>query len=223
MLAEQRYEMPLFPLSTVLFPGMMLPLHIFEDRYKEMMQRCLNNAEDFGVILLKTGRAEGPLGDFYEIGTAAQITQVKPLEGGRMNVVSVGHKRFRLISTHHANPYLTGIVEDFPLINAESSRAYAMAKRVMGKLSTYLRAFKEMGRLNINLQQFPTDPETLAYLTAILLPIENYEKQALLAMADAVELLSEEYKLLKHEVSIFNILLDERPVQQNDISPFSLN
>ncbi len=222
-MAEQRYELPLFPLTTVLFPGMMLPLHIFEERYKEMMQRCLNNAENFGVILLKTGPAEGPLGDMYEIGTAAQITQMKPLEGGRMNIVSVGHKRFRLISTHHANPYLTGIVEDFPLTNAESNRAYHISKRVMNKLTTYLRAFKEMGRLNVDFQQFPTDPETLAYLTAILLPIENYEKQALLSVVDAVDLLEQELTMLRHEVSILDILLDERAVQQNEISPFSLN
>lgn len=219
----ERYELPLFPLNTVLFPGMMLPLHIFEERYQEMMQRCLNNSESFGVVLLKTGQAEGPLGQIYDIGTAAQITQMKPLQGGRMNIVSVGHKRFRLISTHDANPYLTGIVEDFPMTNIESGQAYHKAKHVIEKLTIYLKAFKEMGRVNVDIQQFPTDPETLAYLTAILLPISNDEKQDLLAVEDAVDLLEEEYHLLRHETNILEILLNERPTQQNDFSPFSLN
>ncbi|PJF41409.1 MAG: hypothetical protein CUN55_11770 [Phototrophicales bacterium] len=222
-MTSQRYELPLFPLTTVLFPGMMLPLHIFEERYKEMIQRCLNNDEDFGVILLKAGRAEGPLGDIYDVGTVAHITQIKPLEGGRMNIISLGHKRFRLISMHHANPYLTGIVEDFPLTNVDLDRTYRLSKRVIDKLTTYLRAFKEVGRLNINLQQFPTDPETLAYLTAILLPVENKEKQELLATEEADQMLATELKILKHEVSIMSILIDERPVQQSEISPFSLN
>jgi uncharacterized protein len=219
----ERYELPLFPLNTVLFPGMMLPLHIFEDRYKEMMQRCLSNSEPFGVVLLKDGRAEGPLGAVHEIGTIAEITQVKRLQGGRMNIVSVGHRRFRLHSLHHENPYLTGIVEDYPLDNIDSMVTQKLAQRIMTRLTSYLKTFRQMGKLNVDFQQFPDDPETLAFLTAIVLPISNEEKQDLLSMPDAEEILREEYELLRHEASILEILVNERQTQQNDSSPFSFN
>lgn len=219
----ERYELPLFPLNTVLFPGMMLPLHIFEDRYKEMMQRCLSNSEPFGVVLLKEGRDTGPLGAIHDIGTIAEITEVKRLQGGRMNIVSVGHRRFRLHSLHNNYNYLTGIVEDFPLLNIDTSATQQLAQRVMVKLTSYLKTFRKLGKLNVDFQQFPDDPETLAFLTAIVLPISNEEKQELLSISDAEVILQDEFNRLRHEANILEILINEKSVKQSDSSPFSVN
>ena len=218
-----RYELPLFPLNTVLFPGMVLPLHVFEDRYKDMMQRCLSNAEPFGVVLLKAGRPEGVLGDIYDVGTLAEITQVKRLDGDRLNIVSVGSERFKLHETHRNNLYLTGIVEDFPLEGQDSAQSYQLSKKLMTSLANYLRRFKKLGKINLDIQSFPEDPASLAFLTAMLLPITNEEKQELLSIAEAVTLLQKERHLLQHEAHILQILLNEQPVQQNSNSPFSKN
>lgn len=220
---SEHYTLPLFPLNTVLFPGMMLPLHIFEERYKDMMSYCLSNSTPFGVILLRSGRAEGPLGDIHTVGTVADITQVKRLEGGRMNIVSLGSRRFRLLDVHHDLDYLTATVEDFPLEGKSSGPTLQYARHVMNRLAKYLRAFKKMGKVNLDIQSFPTDPETLAFLTAIVLPISNEEKQDLLAIRDAETMLREELELLRHEANILEILANERAVKQNDLSSFSLN
>lgn len=112
----EMYELPLFPLNVVLFPGMPLPLHIFEEKYKEMVADCLRNARPFGVSLmagaaLPFGQASSP----HRIGCTAEITQVQPLEEGRMFIMTVGRDRFRILSLDHNKPYLVGMVEDAPL------------------------------------------------------------------------------------------------------------
>ena len=85
------FELPLFPLNTVLFPGMPLPLHIFEDRYKQMINNCLEEKEPFGVVLIRNGKeALGPLAQPHSIGCTARIVEVQKLSDGRMNITSVG-------------------------------------------------------------------------------------------------------------------------------------
>ena len=69
-------ELPLFPLNTVLFPGATLPLHIFEDRYKEMISQCIEEHRPFGVLLIRKGREAGDLAEPFEIGTTAHIARV---------------------------------------------------------------------------------------------------------------------------------------------------
>lgn len=219
----ERYELPLFPLNLVLFPGMVLPLHIFEERYKEMIQRCLSNGDPFGVVLLKSGHTGGKWGEIHDVGTVADITQVKRLQGDRMNIVSLGTRRFRLLDTLHNHSYLTGLVEDFPLEESNAADTFALTKKLMKRLARYLQDYRKVGRLNINLQKLPDDPNALVFLTAMLMPISNEEKQELLSTANIVQLLQKEYALLQHEANILEILADERPVQQNDQSSFSLN
>src|SRR3954453_11337770 len=88
-------EIPLFPLNTVLFPGMPLPLHIFEPRYREMIGACVRDERPFGVVLIKEGREVGEAAMPFEVGTLAKIVGVERLDDGRMNVVTVGTDRFR--------------------------------------------------------------------------------------------------------------------------------
>ena len=91
-------DLPLFPLNTVLFPGMPLSLHIFEDRYKRMIGECIDSGNPFGVVLIKRGQeANGPLAEPHEIGCTARIIEVEPLSEGRMNIVVLGQKRFRIL------------------------------------------------------------------------------------------------------------------------------
>src|SRR5262245_59814320 len=97
---EYNANIPLFPLNVVLFPGMMLPLHIFEDRYKLMVKDCLETEQPFGVVLAKSKYAQAPnvanlySSDLYEVGTTARITAVENLKDGRMNLITVGQERF---------------------------------------------------------------------------------------------------------------------------------
>ena len=89
---------PLFPLNVVLFPGGFLPLHIFEERYKLMIQRCLDDESEFGVVLIKSGLEVGGNAEPHAVGTAARIVNVKKEEDGRMNIMVTGRERFRIDS-----------------------------------------------------------------------------------------------------------------------------
>src|SRR5438067_10321725 len=78
--------LPLFPLNVVLFPRMPLPLRIFEDRYKEMIRRCLDNDQPFGVLLIRDGQEVGPPAIPEEVGTLARIRVVEQLDEGNLNL-----------------------------------------------------------------------------------------------------------------------------------------
>ena len=89
--------LPLFPLNTVLFPGMPLGLYIFEERYKLMMAQCLQEEQPFGVVLIAQGKeAMGPAAEPHPVGCTAVITEVQKLNDGRMNIVAVGQERFHI-------------------------------------------------------------------------------------------------------------------------------
>ncbi len=104
-------ELPLFPLSNVvLFPGMPLPLHIFEERYKAMIGACADRDEPFGVLLIKDGNEVGEPSTPHTIGTTARVSQVQRLEEGRLNILTRGETRFELLETVQTTPHLVGLV-----------------------------------------------------------------------------------------------------------------
>ena len=105
-------ELPLFPLNdVVLFPGMKLPLHIFEERYKEMIGRCSEADSPFGVLLIKEGQEVGEPAEPFTVGTTARISQVQRLEDGRMNILTEGERRFRVVEVIQQVPYQVGLVQ----------------------------------------------------------------------------------------------------------------
>ncbi|MCA9971687.1 MAG: LON peptidase substrate-binding domain-containing protein, partial [Anaerolineales bacterium] len=132
------FELPLFPLNTVLFPGMYLPLHIFEPRYKEMIRLCLDEKRPFGVVYIQDGQAEGgPLPEPHTVGCTAHIMQMQPLEDGRMNIMTIGRDRFRVLAVERERPYLVGQVERIPL-QADGDLA-SLADRLYPQVLQYLQ------------------------------------------------------------------------------------
>ncbi|MEX2227673.1 MAG: LON peptidase substrate-binding domain-containing protein [Dehalococcoidia bacterium] len=101
----------LFPLQSVLFPGMRMPLHIFEDRYKTMIRDCIEDDAPFGVLLIRVGAEVGGAAVPYGIGTTARINQVEYLDDGRMNIFAMGERRFRIVRLDTSRDYLSGEVE----------------------------------------------------------------------------------------------------------------
>ncbi len=100
-------EIPLFPLNVVLFPGMVLPLHIFEPRYRQMITDCFQEDKPFGVVLAQPGSI--PLQEVpYTIGTMAEIRDLDRLEDGRFTLMALGTQRFRILSQHRKKSYLSG-------------------------------------------------------------------------------------------------------------------
>src|SRR5246127_3126755 len=107
--------LPLFPLGTVLFPGLLLPLHIFEDRYRQLVRDLLDGPEPrrFGVIAIRKGRETGIDGvsALYEVGCAALLRRVERDEDGRFDIITAGTDRFRLRELDESRPYLRAEVD----------------------------------------------------------------------------------------------------------------
>lgn len=133
-------ELPLFPLHSVLCPGVALPLHIFEDRYRLMIGRCIDRGEPFGVVLIREGRNTAPLdGRIASVGSTAIISEVKRYPDGRLDIMTVGGRRFhiRAVDSDH-EPYLVGEVEFLEEPLGDGTAAQRLAQRVSRRFLEYL-------------------------------------------------------------------------------------
>ena len=201
-------ELPLFPLNTLLFPDMPISLHIFEARYKQMIERCLEEKLPFGVVLIAHGtEAHGPLARPHTVGCTAHITQMETLHQGRMNLVAVGEARFRITQLHPEKyPYLAGDVDFFPLPEGDAQALVAEAQILRTWVGRYLEALGRPERLPFTVDQLPDDPLTFAYLAATLLQMPAEQKQPLLEAADAVSLAHSLVDLYRREIALVRIL-----------------
>src|SRR5260370_10948037 len=124
-------KLPLFPLNTVLFPGMALPLHIFEPRYRLMIEECLNTGGAFGIVLISSGREVGEPAVPHSVGTTAHISGVERLPDGRFNIEIIGQQRFHIVSLENDQAYLTGTIAEFPLAGADERPARRLARALL--------------------------------------------------------------------------------------------
>ena len=132
-------ELALFPLHTVLCPGVALPLHIFEERYRLMVSRCIERSEPFGVVLIHDGLEAGPVGRLAEVGTTALIRRAGRYPDGRYDIVTVGDRRFHVESlVHEREPYLVGEVSLIEETLGGEAEAERMAGRVGQRFLRYL-------------------------------------------------------------------------------------
>jgi Lon protease-like protein len=215
-------ELPLFPLNTVLFPGMPLNLHIFEERYKRMMQACIESSKPFGVVLIKQGlEAHGPLAEPHEIGCSARIIEVEPLSEGRMNIVALGQKRFRIISSSDQDSYLVGQVRLYPLEDTDPKLLTQTGKRLYPWVKRYMDILSQASGTDLESEHLPNDPLALAYLAAVLLQVPPKQKQTLLAAQNAPEFLGDMYDLYRREVFLLDAIMTRE--QQAGAHLFSLN
>lgn len=212
------YEIPLFPLKTVLFPGMPLPLHIFEERYQEMIAYCIEENKPFGVVMIQEGTAEGgPLATPYAVGCTAEIAQVEPLEEGRMLIMGIGRERFRIVRLERGKPYHVGVVEPLSLDVHDESVLEERVAALRPLVGEYLDILSRTGNVDFDAGQIPTEPVALIYLAATLLQKPPEEKQVFLVMNDAAQLAAALEHAYRGEVAVMRWL----PAADQGI--FSLN
>jgi Lon protease-like protein len=201
-------ELPLFPLQTVLFPGAPLRLHIFEERYKLMINQCIQQKQSFGVVLIHSGlEAMGPLAEPHRIGTTARIIQVQHLPDGRMNIAAIGDERFEIVSLEpDLQPYLVGYVEPLELAVADAEILAQAGSLLHRRVERYFLTLSESGAGQFDLGQFPEDPVRLAYLSASLLQMNDLQKQAILAQERAEDLLNAVNDAYRREIALLKAI-----------------
>lgn len=178
------FEIPLFPLRTVLFPGSYLPLRIFEQRYLTMVRDCAQNDTGFGVCLIREGEEAVSPVKTAEVGTYAQIIDWYTLEDGLLGVSATGTVRFHTENTWQEEDGLfRATVRVLPEpVECDVPEAYSVLSDVLGKF---------MEKVS---HQYPDympdkllDAAWLGYRLSELLPLSGIEKQHLLELSDPLE------------------------------------
>ena len=223
---SNKISLPLFPLNTVLFPGQVLPLHIFEPRYRKMIDQCIDKSWPFGVVLIQEGDEVGELAIPYEVGTTARVTQVERLDDGLLDIISVGEMRFRVLTLSESSEgYLRADVTLWPWSPSDQTMSGTLADNVRGRLRRYVDLLSQASGVQMEANALPDEPTELACLTAIALQIEQLEKQDLLTSPSIVTLLSKEVDLLRREMRMLQVVLHSMGRPADDETPlvFSTN
>jgi Lon protease-like protein len=183
-ISEHTEKLAIFPLATVLFPGAILPLRIFEERYKALMQYAIENGGVFGLSYRSdafVGRETPP--EVGSIGCIAKINAVVPLEEGKMNVISTGVVRYRVLAIIQTTPYLLARVEPVADDLEPGADLNQTFEDIVGICKKFLDAAQALNEANAPItQDLPEDPEAFSLLVSSALPIDNDSKQALLEM-----------------------------------------
>jgi Lon protease-like protein len=201
-------QLPLFPLGTVLFPGLLLPLHVFEDRYRALVRDLVDGPEqarEFGVVAIRQGREVGADGvrALYDVGCLAQLRQVEPYADGRFDLVTTGARRFRIdrLVADDARPYLRADVE---LLDEPTGEA---AESLASSVGSVFEAYRTtLTRGGPAAEALPADPTTLSYLVAALAVLDLSDRQALLAAPDTTSRLRLELATLRREAALLRLL-----------------
>lgn len=200
-------ESPMFPLGTVLFPAMVLPLHVFEPRYRELTTTCLRDEREFGVVLIERGSEVGGGDVRSDIGTMARIAQAQTFPDGRWALVCVGTTRVAVTRWFPDDPYPRAEVEPWPDEPA-GDEASAAAEHALTLLRAVLARKAELGepaaRIAVDVS---TDPTLASYQIATLAPFGPADRQALLRAAGADERLAMLRALLEEERSFLDARL----------------
>lgn len=227
-------RLPLFPLGSVLFPGLVLPLNVFEERYRRLVADLSDLPEDaprrFGVVAIRDGSEVAPtrpgLGPddedpgadatagfgpdpaeaLYAVGCTAEVASIRTdEEDGHSELIASGTTRFRVLSVDTSGPYLVAEVEDVPEERGEG--AGVLAAGVARTFSTYQKrlAGARERTLTAN-QELPDDPNVLSYLVAAATIVDTSVKQRLLEAPDTATRLAAELRLLRREVAVLGKL-----------------
>ena len=219
--------LPLFPLGMVLFPGLVLPLHVFEDRYRVLLRDLLELPEDdrrFGVVAIREGREVGSDGitALHEVGCTAQLRRVETYDDGRADVVTVGADRFRLTALHDDKPYFTGDVEWLPEVDNDPAEAGLLDPAVRAAFGDYLAALAVAGGNELEMPELPAEPLVLSYLVGATMLLDLVDRQGLLAEPDCRARLRRELSLLRREAAFLRVLT-AAPAPELTRTPISPN
>ncbi len=201
-------EIPIMPLNAVLFPGMPMPLLIFEDRYIRMLKHCLADDSVFGIVKIKEGDEVGGTAVPCDVGTTASIVGVAEPEESGIEILTVGRQRFRLEAIVSQDPYLVGkvsIIEDI----AEPAPA-PLVEDIRLLLQKHLQLVLSLLDQPVAELSIPDNATGLSYMVAAHLMSPNTVRQELLETDHVYLRLERERELLKREIKENSAILASR-------------
>lgn len=195
------HELPMFPLGTVLFPHMVLPLHVFEPRYRALMADVLAAEGEFGVVLISRGHEVGG-GDLRtDVGTVARVVQAEELDDGRWLTIAVGTRRVRIEDWLPDDPYPRAVVADLDHSERDDADGDAdpvsaeLLATTTARLRRVLAMLAELGEDTVpSTFEQPDDPEAACWQLAVIAPLNPLDAQAVLVATTTqtrLELLAE--------------------------------
>lgn len=195
----RQIQVPLFPLNTVLFPRMPLPLHVFEERFRKMIARCVEENSPFGVVLARDPEERGD--EIARVGTVARIHVAHELEGGRYNVLAVGDERFAVLGRERtSDDYDVAFGEtliDLPTNPEHLEPLISEVKRLFGR---YFDALIAKAGLQTPGYEPPDDPSALSFVVASVIQLPLERRQQFLESTSTSERLQQEIALLQRGV-----------------------
>lgn len=202
---------PIFPLPLVLFPNQLLPLHIFEERYKQMIKDVNDADKIFGINLIEpeSGRSESDLAE--TVGCTAEVNLVVPLDEGRSNIVVAGRERYRILTYTDKLPYNVAEVEFFSDEPDDSDSTEQTSRKVRTEFLKLIEIATKLNDSSAFNGDLPLQSDQLSLLVASTLPVSNHIKQQLLELTSTsqrLELdlayLSEAQTNLEHQLMVRN-------------------
>ena len=214
---DELIEIPLFPLNLVLFPGMPLPLHIFEERYKAMIGDCMRYNTPFGVSLIRSGQEVGSPADPQRMGTTTRVLRSQMLEEGRLNIMTKGERRFEVIEITQQEPHVAALVR---LLDEPVGEGFSgVSSEITEEFTKLMRSLISLSGGYTSQVDVPEDPVVLSYMIAANLEAPIPVRQELLEAPTAADRLTRLVPLLKRR----NHALQEELQRQNPFKGPRLN
>jgi Lon protease-like protein len=193
MLRTVQVQLPIFPLNTVVFPGVTVPLHVFEERYRALVHHLLTISEKperlFGIVAIREGYEVGSHGvqSVHRVGCVVQMTSVDPYPDGRFDIEVVGRHRLRLDGLDTSGRYLVGDVETVEEARIDTPEGVHEAARTRETFEEYRRRLSALRGDDVLDGELPRDPEFLSYSLAATCLLTLQERQALLEAANPLD------------------------------------
>ncbi len=200
-------ELPMFPLGSVLFPHAVLPLHVFEPRYRALTERCLAGDREFGVVLIERGHEVGGGDVRFDTGTVARIVQAGQLDDGRWVLVNVGVQRLRVREWLADDPYPLARVERLAhgdSVGATSDLVDDVAALLRRVLAMHAELGDPVAPTDVVLDD---DPVQASFEASALAPIGSLDAQHLLEIDDAAARLTRLHSMLEEERDVLELRL----------------
>jgi uncharacterized protein len=199
--------LPLFPLNVVAFPGMTVPLHVFEDRYRAMVRHLLEVPDPadrlFGIVAIREGYEVGNhhAHSMYRTGCLMQLTEAEQYDDGRFDVAAVGRGRVRVVGTDAGGPFVRAEVEHLDVADEELSPETAReAARALALFGDYRSAVSALRGDEVMTGPLPRDPQMLSYVLAATCALTLPERQQLLESPSSAERLGLLRRLMRREL-----------------------